>query len=228
MRNTERQNYTWFLLLRTTGQQRSHFGLLRQYYSLHKPNYSGLCQRTARGTAMSVLRDCRKQGGSRGGGVKIVLTTASLAIRNSAQFAFICANRGKQPRRIGNTHVYTAGSSLWACTHQWYSRTESNKYVNMGTHNRQKGGFSQLILYDSLWLAVSLQAWNISLIFCCFHVQITVKNQMWNTFCSNITQCGWTNSCSISRMHAYKQNSISLFSSLHPSVPTPWSIHHGV
>lgn len=49
---------------------------------------------------MSVLRDCRKRGG-----VKILLTTASLAIRNSAQFVFIRANRGKQPRRIGNTHA---------------------------------------------------------------------------------------------------------------------------
>lgn len=52
-----------------------------------------------------------------GRGVKLFLTTASLAIRKLAQFVFIRANRGKQPRRIVNTHAYTAGSPLWACKH---------------------------------------------------------------------------------------------------------------
>lgn len=63
--------------------------------------------------AMSVLRDHKNEERRD----KILLTTASLAIRNSAQFVFIRANRGKQVRRIANTHAYTAGSSLWACKH---------------------------------------------------------------------------------------------------------------
>lgn len=61
------------------------------------------------------LKRLQKKG--REGSLKILLSTASLAIRNPAQFVFIRANRGKQPRRIANTHAYTAGSSLWACKH---------------------------------------------------------------------------------------------------------------
>lgn len=70
-----------------------------------------LHQKPAESRAKSVLIDHRNR--ERGG--KILLTTASLPIRTSAQFVFMRANRGKQPRRIANTHAHTAGSSLWAC-----------------------------------------------------------------------------------------------------------------
>lgn len=151
------------------------------------------------------------------------------SISHHKELGPICIHPCKQGQATKEDRKHTCTTLQGPCsghanTHQWYSRTESNKHANMGTRNRQKGVlniwvkfvrffwgnkicicFSQLLLCDSLWLAVSLQAWNIGLIFCCFHVQITVKNQMWNTVCDNITLCGWTNSCSKSRKHAYKK-----------------------
>lgn len=87
---------------------------------------------------MSVLGDCRKQGGvgTKGGrGVKILLTTASLAIRNSAKFVFIRANRGKQPKRMANTHAHTAGSSLRASVIQQGGGKQACKHG----HTQQAG-----------------------------------------------------------------------------------------
>lgn len=60
---------------------------------------------------MSVLRDHKNEE------IRILLTTASLAIRNSAQFVFIRANGQTTEEDSKHTHAHTAGSSLWACKH---------------------------------------------------------------------------------------------------------------
>lgn len=113
----------------------------------------------ARSTAVSVLGDCRKQGGvgAKGGrGVKILLTTASLAIGNSAKFVFIRANRGKQPKRMANTHAHAAGSSLRACKHTSVIQQDGGKQACKHGHTQQAGMCGKCVS----WIFFVLLLWN--------------------------------------------------------------------